>query len=337
MRKLLMMLGLLLSGATMAQTTVQVETKNGISVALNGADTLSVFGVTNAYEVTDTTFKVLYCVAPKGSINLKDIEMGVCYSSQTETLTLDGDVYFMKSNSNSHVHTMQLRALGSGTDYWYRVYVKYADGKVAYGKVYNATTLGSKGDKYERNPYTKIVNGHTFIDLGLPSGLCWATYNVGAKSETDKGGYYGWGSTSFNSGSPFYNVEYVGNLKSTDDTATKLWGEGTRMATIDEFSELAANCTSQWVTNYKGSTTNGRIYVGPNGQSVFFPAGGVYDGYNRYSDGKGGLYWTSTADNSNESCSKEYSIRFGFDSSSKQHGVFGYSRKLGQNVRAVTD
>ena len=38
-------------------------------------------------------------------------------------------------------------------------------------------------------------NGHTYVDLGLPSGTQWATMNVGAEKETDVGLYFAWGET----------------------------------------------------------------------------------------------------------------------------------------------
>jgi hypothetical protein len=34
--------------------------------------------------------------------------------------------------------------------------------------------------------------GYQYVDLGLPSGLLWATRNVGATSDTDFGNYYMW-------------------------------------------------------------------------------------------------------------------------------------------------
>lgn len=39
------------------------------------------------------------------------------------------------------------------------------------------------------------INGHEYVDLGLPSGLKWATCNVGAKSPEEYGDYYAWGET----------------------------------------------------------------------------------------------------------------------------------------------
>lgn len=38
-------------------------------------------------------------------------------------------------------------------------------------------------------------NGHGYVDLGLPSGLKWATCNVGATTPSDYGNYYAWGET----------------------------------------------------------------------------------------------------------------------------------------------
>ena len=39
-------------------------------------------------------------------------------------------------------------------------------------------------------------NGHEYVDLGLPSGIKWATCNVGANSPEDYGDYFAWGETS---------------------------------------------------------------------------------------------------------------------------------------------
>ena len=40
---------------------------------------------------------------------------------------------------------------------------------------------------------TNLHNGHEFVDLGLPSGLLWATCNVGADSPEQAGLYFAWG------------------------------------------------------------------------------------------------------------------------------------------------
>lgn len=38
-----------------------------------------------------------------------------------------------------------------------------------------------------------VIGGHDYVDLGLPSGTLWATYNVGATSPYEKGDYFAWG------------------------------------------------------------------------------------------------------------------------------------------------
>ena len=38
-----------------------------------------------------------------------------------------------------------------------------------------------------------MINGHEYVDLGLPSGVKWATCNLGANSPSQNGNYYGWG------------------------------------------------------------------------------------------------------------------------------------------------
>ncbi|MCF0166083.1 MAG: Ig-like domain-containing protein, partial [Bacteroidales bacterium] len=49
---------------------------------------------------------------------------------------------------------------------------------------------------------TSSVSGHEYVDLGLPSGMLWATTNVGATKPEDNGYYYGWGMTT-----PYYDYD----------------------------------------------------------------------------------------------------------------------------------
>lgn len=43
---------------------------------------------------------------------------------------------------------------------------------------------------------TGEVDGHTWVDLGLPSGTLWAACNVGADVPEDSGFYFAWGETT---------------------------------------------------------------------------------------------------------------------------------------------
>lgn len=42
----------------------------------------------------------------------------------------------------------------------------------------------------------RCINGHEYVDLGLPSGLKWATCNVGADNATERGTCFAWGKTT---------------------------------------------------------------------------------------------------------------------------------------------
>ncbi len=149
-------------------------------------------------------------------------------------------------------------------------------------------------------PTSGVLNGHEWIDLGLPSGTLWATTNVGAINPEDYGGYYAWGETatkenydwstykycngSYNTLTKYCNFSGYGYngftdnltiLETEDDAATVNWGEGWRMPTYDEMEELLNNCTHIWTTE---NDISGRLFTGPNGNSIFLPAAGRYVG-----------------------------------------------------------
>ena len=136
-------------------------------------------------------------------------------------------------------------------------------------------------------------NGHEFVDLGLPSGLLWATCNVGAYSPSETGGYYAWGETKMKEVNNYtyesYKWDYVwdyvnsyefskyntsdkkNTLENSDDVATVLWGSGCRIPTYDEYKELYTNCT--W-TKVFYNNIYGYIIEGHNGNFIFLPAAG---------------------------------------------------------------
>ena len=113
------------------------------------------------------------------------------------------------------------------------------------------------------------VNGHEYVDLGLPSGLKWATCNVGATSPEDYGDYY----------------DYDDALE-----VPKSWGDNFRLPTNNEFYELINSCTWTWI---KQNDVDGYKVTGPNGGSIFLPAAGEV-GRILFGAGEYGCYWSST-------------------------------------------
>lgn len=133
-----------------------------------------------------------------------------------------------------------------------------------------------------------------YVDLGLPSGLLWATKNVGANRPEESGDYFAWGETSpkgeyswatykYANGSEtsltkYCNSESYGNVdnKETldleDDAATVNLGKTWRTPTLNEIQELREYCS--WSrTTING--VNGCKATGPNGNSIFIPSCGV--------------------------------------------------------------
>ena len=188
------------------------------------------------------------------------------------------------------------------------------------------------------------------IDLGLPSGLKWASCNVGATAPEEFGGYYAWGETeekedfswstykycngSYDSMTKYCTDSYDGTidnkttLEPEDDVAHVQWGGSWRMPTKAEQDELRNNCTWNWTTL---NGVNGYRITGPNGNSIFLPAAGYRDGSEVYYQGYCGHYWSSSlsSDSSYDACGLAfYSSGYDWDS-----GL----RYLGQSVRPVCE
>lgn len=169
---------------------------------------------------------------------------------------------------------------------------------------------GLDGTTPQALPWTEVEDEpetHEYVDLGLPSGLLWATCNIGASSPEDYGDYYAWGETSTNNGcytedncstflvlySELQTQGYIdgeGNLTSLYDAATVNWGSEWRMPTSNEFNELRDCCTWTW-TMQKG--VNGYKVTGPNGKNIFMPAAGWHDETSLSDAGYYGYYWSS--------------------------------------------
>lgn len=160
------------------------------------------------------------------------------------------------------------------------------------------------------------LNGHEFVDLGLPSGIRWATCNVGSTTPEGYGDYFAWGETTtketynwstyrycngdYNTLTKYCNNADYGNngftdalttLEASDDAATANWGAGWRMPTHSEMQELYDNCTHEWTTQ---NGVNGEKFTGSNGNSIFLPAAGSRRYDELYGAGSYGYYWSSS-------------------------------------------
>ncbi len=189
-----------------------------------------------------------------------------------------------------------------------------------------------------------------WVDLGLPSGMLWASQNVGASRPEDYGNYYAWGETTtkstytdanyrFGSYGAYTKYCYSGwglngffdnktTLDPADDAATANMGDGARTPTYAEWQELISHTTSTWTTR---NGVKGRLFTAQNGKSIFLPAAG-YKRDALAADGQGGWYSSSSLTPIEED-NPAYIWHFFFNSSSQDIG--GGGRTDGFSVRAV--
>ncbi len=313
-----------------------ISSENVDSVSFSVGSWLFKITTSTAVSVTTSSFKAMASVSLNENVKSLSVspEVGVCYSDENSKPTYSDAHKTLGSSMTDY--TININYIDPGTTYYYRTYVKLL-GEVYYDpNVYSITTLGTKPTYY----YT-IVNGHKFVDLGLPSGLLWARNNVGASTPYADGDYYAWGETQTKSYYSWSTYKWGSNptkynssdgkttLEASDDVATVKWGKECRMPSRAEFQELYNKCDWTWKSNYNG--TSGYLVKGPNGQTIFLPASGY-----RYGDlsyhGSDGYYWSSSLYTSNT----DFAYYLNFDSGFINPCDINY-RYNGHSVRPVAE
>lgn len=144
------------------------------------------------------------------------------------------------------------------------------------------------------------VNGHGYIDLGLPSGTLWATCNIGASHPEEYGNYYAWGETVIKDKYSYkesklggVHIDKINGIKNYD-AASYEWGSEWELPSEVELIELIKYCDFKEIAiqNVKGI-----LLTGKNGKNIFIPKGGVCDyGENKpWGIGEKCQLWTGTA------------------------------------------
>ena len=204
------------------------------------------------------------------------------------------------------------------------------------GRIYTITDISK----------LQLVTDAEFVDLGLPSGVKWATCNVGATSPGEYGDYFAWGETASktdyswatyfdtsDNGKTFYKyaTDWATELDSNDDAAFAALGWKSRMPTTVEWKELIDECDWAWKTTSDGYANNGFLVTGPNNNTIFLPAAGFQNGTTLTSDGAYGSYWAS-------GLAPAQSPMAGYvDFFSGDKSILYTDRYYGQSVRAVCD
>lgn len=186
------------------------------------------------------------------------------------------------------------------------------------GNLKRKPTKSTVGNNKQKVQTKGNINGHEFIDLGLPSKLKWATCNIGATKPAQSGNLYNWGSTDpdtpvlVGENTP---VNISGNVNF--DAARASWGATWRLPTFDEWKELIICCDWKW-SELNG--TEGYKVIGPKGTSIFLPV--VEMGY--------GAYWSSIADKETDGAYEMLFDKEDYDLGLTVHSFFC-------NIRAVSN
>ena len=182
---------------------------------------------------------------------------------------------------------------------------------------------------------------HDYVDLGL--SVKWATCNVGATTPEEYGDYFAWGETEAKQNFSWEIYKWCHGTKSTitkynatdglttllpeDDAAHVNWGGQWRMPTKEELTELREQCTWKWVTI---NGIKGNKVTGPNGNSIFLPAGGSYNTFDDQLNLAGVHGWIySSTKSSVDNQAQE------MGTSSSGAAQTSCSRCLGLNIRPV--
>ncbi|MBQ0068639.1 MAG: hypothetical protein KBT09_02645 [Bacteroidales bacterium] len=178
--------------------------------------------------------------------------------------------------------------------------------------------------------------GREYVDLSLPGGVLWASWNIGASKAEDYGLYFAWGETtgyakgeSHSFDMDNYSYKEDRDLDAAHDAATANWGSGWRMPTVQEIIDLCDSkyTTTEWVTV---NGVNGcKITSKSNGNSIFLPAAGYRYDASLYNEGSWGYCWSSSLYTSFSS----YAFSLYFNSSYIDWSK--YDRYYGRSVRAV--
>ena len=252
------------------------------------------------------------------------------------SIFLPASDYIMKDNKNVG---------GTGGWYWSSCLYQHEERRaslLSFGS--SGWYWDNEGHRYIGNSVRPIVNQNDYcpepeaIDLGLPSGTKWASWNVGASAPEEYGGYYAWGETEEKEYYDWSTYAHCNGSSSTChhigddiagteyDVAHAKWGGSWQMPTRSQIQEMIDNCTRTWTTQ---NGVKGILVTGSNGASLFFPAAGYYMEDCLYAVGDG-IYWTSSLGPNNEFDAYVFNYY-----SNGWYSNNYYSRDYGFPVRAV--
>ena len=217
--------------------------------------------------------------------------------------------------------------------------------------VYSVTRTGSpsvtvpvEGNRFVMPDFcvnVEVVYVMGKVDLGLPSGLKWASMNIGADSPEGYGSYFSWGEIApkaeyqeeayFDSGYEVYGLGGVEALRASDDAARAALAGGWRLPTLAEWEELRRCCSWKWESYGGRSGYRVTSKVEGNDNSIFIPAAGRVKDTGPVEAGSVGNYWTSELGSGSSRNGRSIHFSYGYFDDANYYRFFGLP------VRAVSE
>ena len=252
-------------------------------------DSKAITGEVKDLTATTVTFQASLEKAPADAVS------GIILSPDTKTEKIRKGVRIQADGINDN-YEVKTEGLLPNTTYHYTAYLDLGNG-VIYGEEREFTT-----------PESNFDPDNDLVDLGLSTK--WAKYNVGATSETELGGLFGFGDmTGFKTSVLMEDYASEDIYKTDRDVANKAYGSWLTMPTVEEFEELFNECKKEWVEQ---AGVAGYKLTGPNGNSIFLPAAGSRTQQTVSGQGINGLYLSGSINPAD----KQFALGYSFDRNS---------------------
>lgn len=252
-------------------------------------DSKAITGEVKDLTATTVTFQASLEKAPADAVS------GIILSPDTKTEKIRKGVRIQADGINDN-YEVKTEGLLPNTTYHYTAYLDLGNG-VVYGEEREFTT-----------PESNFDPDNDLVDLGLSTK--WARYNVGATSETELGGLFGFGDmTGFKTSVLMEDYASADIYKTDRDVANKAYGSWLTMPTVEEFEELFNECKKEWVEQ---AGVAGYKLTGPNGNSIFLPAAGSRTQQTVSGQGINGLYLSGSINPAD----KQFALGYSFDRNS---------------------
>lgn len=252
-------------------------------------DSKAITGEVKDLTATTVTFQASLEKAPADAVS------GIILSPDTKTEKIRKGVRIQADGINDN-YEVKTEGLLPNTTYHYTAYLDLGNG-VIYGEEREFTT-----------PESNFDPDNDLVDLGLSTK--WARYNVGATSETEFGGLFGFGDmTGFKTSVLMEDYASADIYKTDRDVANKAYGSWLTMPTVEEFEELFNECKKEWVEQ---AGVAGYKLTGPNGNSIFLPAAGSRTQQTVSGQGINGLYLSGSINPAD----KQFALGYSFDRNS---------------------